>query len=308
LKLRRFDGTDPIGQSAMLTETFDSPGSLQWAPFSPLAEGTQLVKCVLSQDEDMTDKPFMSEVQLTVELRMPQGGESGCSESDPLLGSLTDDSFDVKKLVAFSGDNAPAAGACVRVVITPVQLADVLTLHAFCYASSIRDDAQLADSDGDGLVDADELVYGTDPAQPDTDHDGVSDGVEVHERNTSPLLADTDGDGQGDATDLVTFNHCTTRGLGAPQLISPPSERLIVEPRPTLRWHVPANADGARVELCSDPACLSVVETIEATGTSAQPSADLVAGVTYWRTFARVGGDVGCTPSETWQLHRRISH
>ena len=37
----------------------------------------------------------------------------------------------------------------------------------------------LLDSDNDGLSNADEFRYGTDPRQADTDHDGVPDGVEV---------------------------------------------------------------------------------------------------------------------------------
>ncbi len=36
------------------------------------------------------------------------------------------------------------------------------------------------DSDGDDLIDGFELLLGTDPASPDTDCDGVSDGAEVH--------------------------------------------------------------------------------------------------------------------------------
>src|SRR5262249_23410803 len=228
-----------------LTETLERASSFDWTPFAPLAEGTQLVKCVLSQDEDMSEKPFVSQLELTVEMRSP-----GCGDADALLGSLSDVSYDVKKLVAFSGENAPPAGACVRVVVTPVQLADTLTVHVFCYASSVNDSAQLPDSDGDGLVDADEAAFGTDPLLADTDGDGVPDGVEVHERNTSPLLADTDGDGLSDAVDVVTFNHCTTRGLGAPQLTAPPPSSVVMQARPTLRWKLPANAEGARVELC----------------------------------------------------------
>ncbi len=36
-----------------------------------------------------------------------------------------------------------------------------------------------ADTDGDGLSDADEILYGTDPFNADSDHDGYPDGLEV---------------------------------------------------------------------------------------------------------------------------------
>ena len=41
---------------------------------------------------------------------------------------------------------------------------------------------ELADTDGDGLLDADEDIEGTNPYMKDTDGDGFSDGVEVHFR------------------------------------------------------------------------------------------------------------------------------
>ena len=59
-----------------------------------------------------------------------------------------------------------------------------------------------ADSDGDGLIDADEPTYGTDPNNPDSDGDGVSDGAEVA-AGTDPLNPDTDGDGVSDADELT---------------------------------------------------------------------------------------------------------
>ncbi len=50
------------------------------------------------------------------------------------------------------------------------------------------------DQDGDGLEDEQEAQLGTDPADPDTDDDGLSDGEENLIIGSDPLRADTDGD------------------------------------------------------------------------------------------------------------------
>jgi len=52
-----------------------------------------------------------------------------------------------------------------------------------------------SDDDNDGLSDVDEEAYGTDPYNPDTDNDGLIDGLEVYILATNPALADTDGNG-----------------------------------------------------------------------------------------------------------------
>ncbi len=62
--------------------------------------------------------------------------------------------------------------------------------------------AEDADSDGDGLSDAQEAQLGTDPANPDTDEDGLFDVAEVA-AGTDPTLYDTDGDGFGDNAEAV---------------------------------------------------------------------------------------------------------
>jgi hypothetical protein len=48
----------------------------------------------------------------------------------------------------------------------------------------------LADSDWDGLFDSDEWFWGTNPFNPDTDFDGMSDGQEVYITFTNPLIPD----------------------------------------------------------------------------------------------------------------------
>ncbi|RYC10860.1 Ig-like domain-containing protein [Nocardioides zhouii] len=59
------------------------------------------------------------------------------------------------------------------------------------------------DSDDDGLSDGAEVnVHGTDPLNPDTDGDGLLDGAEVNTHGTDPLDADTDNDGLTDGQEV----------------------------------------------------------------------------------------------------------
>ncbi len=64
------------------------------------------------------------------------------------------------------------------------------------------------DEDGDGLFRSEELAYGADPWDQDTDDDGLSDGEEIAAVSprmtgpTDPAQADSDGDGLQDGTEL----------------------------------------------------------------------------------------------------------
>ena len=58
------------------------------------------------------------------------------------------------------------------------------------------------DTDKDELDDADEIRAGTNVNLPDTDHDGLTDGVELVSAGTDPLLEDTDGDGLEDGFEI----------------------------------------------------------------------------------------------------------
>jgi len=61
----------------------------------------------------------------------------------------------------------------------------------------------LDDTDGDGLIDCDEIDgFGTDPELADTDGDGLSDGDEVYTHGSDPLSADSDGDGTDDGAEV----------------------------------------------------------------------------------------------------------
>jgi len=58
------------------------------------------------------------------------------------------------------------------------------------------------DFDSDGLSNLDELWNRCDPANVDTDADGLNDGFEVHELKTNPNDVDTDDDGVSDGDEL----------------------------------------------------------------------------------------------------------
>ena len=60
------------------------------------------------------------------------------------------------------------------------------------------------DSDDDGLDDADEInIHSTDPLDADSDDDGLDDGDEVDVHGTDPNDTDSDDDGMGDAEEVV---------------------------------------------------------------------------------------------------------
>ena|SRR3989344_3339041 len=63
----------------------------------------------------------------------------------------------------------------------------------------------LIDSDGDGLADVEEYVFGTDPESADSDSDRISDRDEVTVYRTDPLLNDTDNDALNDYDEIFIW-------------------------------------------------------------------------------------------------------
>jgi len=64
-----------------------------------------------------------------------------------------------------------------------------------CYVMSEEPLPVGTDNDGDGANIAVETDYGSDPNNPDTDGDGIRDGLEIFYLLTMPTKRDTDGDG-----------------------------------------------------------------------------------------------------------------
>ena len=59
------------------------------------------------------------------------------------------------------------------------------------------------DPDMDGLTNEEERAINTDPTDPDSDNDGLSDRQEAMNRASDPLKADTDQDGSSDFIEII---------------------------------------------------------------------------------------------------------
>lgn len=89
------------------------------------------------------------------------------------------------------------------------------------------------DTDGDGLRDGDEvLIYSTDPRSADSDNDLLRDGDEVNIYKTNPRLADTDGDGMSDGLEVAQG---TDPLVPNPPTAAPPTQTLPPPPA-TATW------------------------------------------------------------------------
>lgn len=76
----------------------------------------------------------------------------------------------------------------------------------FLLGLTVAGESENADPDHDGLTNKEEKILGTDPHNPDTDGDGISDGDEVKKYNTNPLKKDSDGDGLSDYDEIFVYH------------------------------------------------------------------------------------------------------
>jgi outer membrane protein OmpA-like peptidoglycan-associated protein len=76
----------------------------------------------------------------------------------------------------------------------------------FLFGLTLTFESGSADHDKDGLTNDQEKQLGTDPKNPDTDGDGLTDGEEVNKYNTDPKKADSDGDGLSDYDEVKKYS------------------------------------------------------------------------------------------------------
>jgi hypothetical protein len=91
----------------------------------------------------------------------------------------------------------------------------------------------------------------------------------------------------------------------APRPIAPLSMSRTTKRNPLLSWELPPGAEGARVDICRDPACATIITTFDATGSSASVpmELDVATNPTYhFRLRSLVGGAAGTNVSPVWQF------
>jgi hypothetical protein len=159
------------------------------------------------------------QVQLTALATFPDGTQAdvtaaatgtGYRSSNPAIAGV-----DAEGLVTARLSGAVVVSALNEGVLGVLRLQVVLS--GSTVGDGIPDDWKVAhgldpndpyvamqDPDHDGLTNLEEYQQGTDPNNPDTDGDGLSDGDEVHVYHTNPLLWDTDGDGISDGVEVRT--------------------------------------------------------------------------------------------------------
>ncbi len=150
-----------------------------------------------------------------------------CDADDPCLpdaNALACATGDVDGDGVTNGDEVNGTGACATATCgaTDPCLPDVNSLAC-----------PTGDPDGDGLTNAVEVAGGTLPGNPDSDGDGILDGIEDADRDgivdageTDPAVVDTDGDGIPDGIEDANHDGVVDAGETDPTVVDTDADGL----------------------------------------------------------------------------------
>lgn len=142
LKMRLFDSSSAYETDGPIwwrsyTATYTSTGTTSFMfKSTPMNTGTEFIKCVLWEGEDMSSK---SDVYLSMTIRSPQNGE--CSSSGTYQYGISDSSYDIRHMVNLKSSSVTLAGNCAEVKLHRAHVTTSgTTVTAFCYSSGVSDD------------------------------------------------------------------------------------------------------------------------------------------------------------------------
>lgn len=146
------------------------------------------------------------------------------------------------------------------------------------------------------------LTCGGDCVNPqiDPEHCGSCENACAAVDNGEPTCVDGSCDFRCNPGFEEVMGMCVERT--APRPVAPLSGATATSRRPIFRWELAPRSDGARIEICADRACGTVIRTVDVAGMSGAPPADLPVGIVFWRLYSRAGTELGTRTSPTWQL------
>jgi hypothetical protein len=138
-------------------------------------------------------------------------------------------------------------------------------------------------------------------ADKDLGAQGVGDLAAAAELGTAAGLATDMTIVEGPRPDMTVLD--MTPPIVSPRSIAPLSTSTVTSQQPTFKWQLPMSATDVVVDICRDRLCTNKLSTgivIDATGTTATPTAPLPTGVLFWRVRATVNGTR--QTSATWEF------
>ncbi|WAS95303.1 S8 family serine peptidase [Nannocystis punicea] len=117
--------------------------SSTYFPFgtSPMPAGVEVVKCVMTMSEDLSNKSDISDIDLRVRILAPDANGL-CSSSGAQIATRGDSSYDVKSMVAYEAPATTLGGNCAEVSLVKQHVtAAGVTTHTMCYFAEKQDDA-----------------------------------------------------------------------------------------------------------------------------------------------------------------------